>query len=58
MSSKSICFYCEREIEKVRVPSREGGRLWRWATTDGNSFYCPKAGGECWHVPKRESESQ
>ncbi len=46
----STCIYCRRKIIKAKVPSREGGRLWRWQTVTGH-FYCPYAGGECWHEP-------
>jgi hypothetical protein len=47
----AVCRYCAASIIKSKVPGRIGGRLWRWATGLG-SFYCPQAGGECWHEPE------
>ena len=47
------CLHCGLEIKKARTPHRIGGRVWRWATKDG-AFYCPSAGGECWHEPEAE----
>ena len=47
------CLYCGLKIKKARTPHRIGGRVWRWVTKDG-AFYCPSAGGDCWHEPKAE----
>lgn len=44
-----VCRYCDLPIKKVRTPERVGGRVWRWATVDGERFYCPQAGADCWH---------
>lgn len=51
MKRSEQCRHCGSIIAKVRAPEHLGGRVFRWTTVGGTHFYCPQAGGDCWHEP-------
>jgi hypothetical protein len=48
---KRLCRYCAKVVVKNTV--RVDGHF-RWVTVPEGFYYCPKAGGECWHEPKEK----
>lgn len=53
IQKQEVCIHCGREIKKGRYPEPINGRVWGWATLAGR-WYCPQAGGDCFHHPKGE----
>jgi hypothetical protein len=48
-----ICMHCGKVITRQRTP--DGHPKFAWKAGEPNAavgWYCPQAGGDCWHHPK------